>query len=73
MKRTLQPEVMKLLRERGLTVGALAERAGVSRPHLSLVLRNVPGRGGQVRRKVARHLVERELTALGWDVEGNLK
>jgi transcriptional regulator with XRE-family HTH domain len=66
-------DVKALLRERGMTLTRLAELSGVSRPHLSLVLRNEPGRGAQVRRKVARFLRGDELQALGWTAGGERK
>lgn len=60
------------LRERGMTLTQLAEQARVNRAHLSEVIANRPGRGAQVRRKVAPLLTKRELQLLGWDNEGRL-
>lgn len=60
------------LKGRGVTLKALAAEAGVSRPHLSLVIAGTPGRGGQVRRKVAPLLTEGERQLLGWSEDGEL-
>jgi hypothetical protein len=60
------------LKARGVTLKALATQAGVSRPHLSLVIAGTPGRGGQVRRKVAPLLTEGERQLLGWSENGEL-
>ena len=60
------------LKARGVTLKSLAVQAGVSRPHLSLVIAGTPGRGGQVRRKVAPLLTEDERQLLGWDEHGEV-
>ena len=62
--------VIFMLRARGESVGKIAAAAGVSRAHLSLVLANRPGRGAQVRRKVAKLLSPAELSVLGWAAYG---
>ena len=67
-----QPELHKALRAQGLTVTKLAEQFSIGRSHLSQVLANKPGRGGQTRRKIARYLPPVALQLLGWDVRGNL-
>ncbi|MBI2950362.1 MAG: hypothetical protein HYY23_22265 [Verrucomicrobia bacterium] len=66
-------EFFRLLAQSSWTVKKLAEQAGVSYRHLYEVLANKPGRGGQVRRKVAALLRPEELAALGWDANGNLQ
>ncbi len=60
------------LKARGVTLKSLAAQAGVSRPHLSLVIAGIPGRGGQVRRKVAPLLTEAERQLLGWSETGEI-
>ena len=59
------------------TVEALAENISSSRAHVTQVLNNVPGRGHQTRRKLAR-LFKANFTywrdlllTLGWDENGN--
>lgn len=66
-------EVHQSLRKNGLTVTALAARANVSRRHLGMVLANKPGRGKQVRRKVAPLLPDETLEILGWDRQGEVR
>lgn len=75
-----------LLREKAeLTQEMLAILAGMSRAHLNQVLNNVPGRGYQTRKRLARlvwsegHerageriLTEEMLHELGWDANGKL-
>jgi transcriptional regulator with XRE-family HTH domain len=68
----MNASIHELLKRSGWTVSRLAEAAGVSRCHLSEVLANTPGRGGIVRRKVAKFLKPAELAALGWDEKGKL-
>jgi hypothetical protein len=60
------------LKGRRVTLKTLAAQAGVSRPHLSLVIKGTPGRGGQVRRKVAPLLTEAERQLLGWNEMGEV-
>jgi transcriptional regulator with XRE-family HTH domain len=67
----MKPAIYFKLKERGVRLNGLAAAAQVSRPHLSAVLQNKPGRGAQVRRKVAKLLMEEELKILGWDKDGN--
>jgi len=45
----------------------LAERAGVGRSHLSLVVNNVAGRGKHTRRRLFPWLTLEEIKALGWE------
>lgn len=73
MKQALKPHwtFFSALRERGMTLTQLAAEARVNRAHLSEVIANRPGRGAQVRRKVAPLLTEQEL--LGWDAEGKVQ
>ena len=61
--------LMQSLKRRGLTQIALAKLAGVGRSHLSMVLSNVPGRGGHTRRKLFPHLTWEEILMLGWAAE----
>lgn len=68
----MKPILLKL-KHRGLRVKDLAEQARVSRCHLSEVLQNKPGRGGQTRRRVAPLLLPEELALLGWDENGRMK
>jgi hypothetical protein len=65
-------KVVYHLRQRGVTVTALAEVAGVGRSALAQILSGTPGRGGKSRRKIARHLNDTELALLGWNREGKL-
>lgn len=67
------PRLHSLLRGRGMTLTRLAAEAGVSRPHLSRSLEGRPGRGAQVRRKVARLLTAAERACLGMDGEGKVE
>lgn len=60
------------LRQRGVTVTALADVAGVGRSALAQILYGTPGRGGKSRRKIAVHLDDDELALLGWNREGKL-
>lgn len=67
-------------RGRRLTVSRLAAALKINRPHLTDVLNNTPGHGGQTRPKVARWLVKHfpeqapaVLGQLGWDERGNQK
>jgi len=58
-----------LLHARGMTTTRLARLIGCqSHSQISQVLRNRPGRGHWVRRKLAPYLTESELNLLGWDV-----
>ncbi len=57
---------LNALKGRGLNLTRLAGLAGVSRAHLSAVIANQPGRGAQVRRKVAVLLTDTERALLGW-------
>lgn len=68
-----------LLSKRGLNQAGLAAAVHCGRCHLSQVLANVPGRGGQTRRKLAYWIVlqcgpdgPEMLKELGWDEEGNV-
>jgi hypothetical protein len=56
----------RLLAARGQSISGLARSAHCGRSHLSQVLHNRPGRGGQTRRKIRPHLCPAELEALGW-------
>lgn len=64
--------VNKLLRHRGSGIKHLAELIGSSHAHVSQVMNNKPGRGGQTRRKLAALLTDRELALVGWGREGRL-
>jgi hypothetical protein len=55
-----------------MTQEALARAIGSDRSHVCRVLSNVPGRGGQTRKKLAPLLTEEERLLLGWDAVGNL-
>lgn len=67
-----KPRVLRLMRQRGTTLVALAKLSGVGRAQSSAIFRNKPGRGAQVRKKVARFLRADELALAGWDRQGNL-
>lgn len=56
------------LKKRGLSIRALAKAIGSSRAHVSLVLNNAPGRGGQTRRKLAKLMTEEERGLAGWNL-----
>ena len=62
-----------MLHRRRLTVRELAMLAGVGRCSLEQTLANVPGRGYQVRKKVAPLLQPAELSILGWTEDGGLE
>ena len=62
----VRTQLNRLLRRRGQTVTSIARAAGVSRAHLSLIFANRPGRGHQVRPKVALYLTDDEKKLLGW-------
>lgn len=62
-----------------LTVGRIAEAIFVNRAHLTDVLNNTPGHGGNTRWKVVEYLKKNHpekvndlLAALGWDENGTL-
>lgn len=57
------------LHERGMTQKKLAALTGCGRSHLSQVLSNKKGRGGQTRRKLIPHLTLEEIFMLGWAAE----
>lgn len=63
----------RALHGRGETAGSLARAIGSSRGHVTEVLQNKPGHGGQTRGKLARLLTPEELGFLGWMEEGSLK
>lgn len=65
-------ELHKSLHARGLNQTRLARLAHTGRSHVSEVLNNKPGHGGQTRKKLAQFLTESELALLGWDKEGNV-
>jgi hypothetical protein len=56
----------RLLHARGLDGTFLAEMVGSNRSHVSEVLNNKPGHGGQTRRKLFLWLMPDEIEALGW-------
>lgn len=66
-------ELHRLLRSRGMTVKKLSGAIGSRHSHVSQVLNNVPNRGGNTRRKLAKLLQPAELESLGWDGNGNLR
>lgn len=59
----------RALKSRGLTAQKLAKQVGCGRSHLSQVLNNKPGRGGQTRRKLRPLLTPEEIQLLGWPLE----
>lgn len=60
------------MKARGMDTKLLAILIDSSRTHVSQVLNNKPGRGGQTRRKLAEHLTPAELELAGWDRAGNI-
>ena len=63
-----------------LTVERMAAAIFVNRAHLTDVLNNKPGHGGNTRWKVVKFLKQKQpahaaalLDALGWDADGNVK
>jgi hypothetical protein len=56
----------RLLHARGLTTQRLALEIRSSRAHVTQVLNNIPGRGGQTRRKLRLLLTPAEILALDW-------
>lgn len=69
---TATANLRRMLRRRGLTINTLAWCIHSSRSHVSQVLANKPGRGGQTRRKLAAMLLDAELALLGWDRQGKV-
>lgn len=78
------PQFHRLLRRQTdeygqpFTVGKLAKKLCAGRSRVNDALNNLPGRGGQLRPKLARYFKEhfplasdRLLAALGWDENGN--
>ncbi len=59
----------KSLQARGLNQKLLADLINCGRPHLCMTLSNLPGRGGQTRRKLFPFLTVEEITLLGWRQE----
>ncbi len=63
----IHPKVISLLHERGMTVEKLAAAILSGRAHVTQVMANKPGRGGQTRRKLNPLLTTAERELLGWE------
>lgn len=64
-------QLLRALKLRKQGIRSLAAAIGSNRCHVSQVLNNIPGRGGQTRRKLAKLMTAEELKLAGWDANGN--
>jgi len=62
--------LVQKLRQRGLSIGKLANLAGVTCAQASLTLNNTAGIGYRTRPKLAALMTEEELALVGWDKAG---